>query len=214
MKSNQIKLFTQIDISGRPTQYESGGCPKDHSDFYCPMYPPLNHVIRVAMRPGRSTRLTLSERPIILCEYQHAMGNSNGSIVDYWRAFERLNRVQGGFIWDWADQVRGINEMNSLCLKGLLKSKKTGDQTIVYYWAYGGDFNDLPNDKNFNINGLIDPDRKIKPGIIETKWAQQPVDIGLESLVLDRSSTGHPTSGSVILRIRSKLTFTSLSLFK
>lgn len=99
-------------------------------------------------------------RPIILCEYAHAMGNSLGNLQDYWDVIEAYPRMQGGFIWDWVDQ--GI--------------KKTTDEGIAY-WAYGGDFGDFPNDGDFCINGLVFPDRTPQPEILEAKKVFQYVKV-------------------------------------
>lgn len=120
----------------RPVQYEPGGSPPDCSDIVCPMYLPVENVIRYAVQsagvssctpgthavfgirrfflnvlyrccfPFRPLRVhRAAKRPLILCEYQHAMGNSNGSLAEYWKAFESFSYLQGGFIWDWVDQV-------------------------------------------------------------------------------------------------------------
>lgn len=97
------------------------------------------------------------DRPIILCEYSHAMGN-NGAIMEYWKVINQYPRLQGGFIWDWVDQ-------------GLTKTTVDGTK----FFAYGGDFGDMPNDKNFCLNGLVYPDRRISPALIEAKYAYQPV---------------------------------------
>ena len=96
-------------------------------------------------------------RPLILCEYAHAMGNSLGNFADYWDAFRRFPRLQGGFIWDWVDQ--GLH-------------KTLSDGRVV--WAYGGDFGDAPNDRQFCINGLVFPDRSAHPTLLEAKRCQQP----------------------------------------
>ena len=80
-------------------------------------------------------------RPVILCEYAHAMGNSLGNFKDYWDAFRTQPRLQGGFIWDWVDQ-------------GLDYETEDGR----HFWAYGGDFGDEINDRQFCINGLVFPD--------------------------------------------------------
>ncbi|HBW1038391.1 TPA: beta-galactosidase, partial [Klebsiella aerogenes] len=96
------------------------------------------------------------QRPLILCEYAHAMGNSLGNFADYWQAFRDYPRLQGGFIWDWADQA----------------IEKTFPDGSVG-WAYGGDFGDKPNDRQFCMNGLVFPDRRAHPSLIEAKHAQQ-----------------------------------------
>lgn len=112
-------------------------------------------------------------RPIILCEYSHAMGNSLGNFDQYWETFENNPRMQGGFVWDWVDQ-------------GLAKTNDKGEQ----YWAYGGDFGDKPNDGNFCLNGLVFPDRKVKPALLEAKKVQQFVKVRLED----------PNRGSILIQ--------------
>ena len=94
-------------------------------------------------------------RPLILCEYAHAMGNSCGNLDAYWRAFRdpERPRCQGGFIWDFVDQ-------------GL---ERTDARTGRRYWAYGGDFGDSPNDKQFCINGIVFPDRSPHPALEELR---------------------------------------------
>ncbi|RKX86508.1 MAG: beta-galactosidase, partial [Spirochaetes bacterium] len=102
---------------------------------------------------------TDDQRPVIMCEYSHAMGNSNGGLDKYWDAFKTVPGLQGGFIWDWVDQ-------------GLKKTAPDG----TTYWAYGGDFNDQPNDLDFCINGLVWPDRTPHPALEEFKKLAQPVN--------------------------------------
>ncbi|WP_341938199.1 beta-galactosidase [Marinimicrobium sp. C2-29] len=146
----------------RPVQYEGGGANTAATDIICPMYarvhtdlPLPESVPKLAIQkwvgePGET-------RPLILCEYAHAMGNSLGNFGDYWRAFRQYPRLQGGFIWDWVDQ-------------GLSHTTADGER----YWAYGGDFGDTPNDRQFCINGLLFPDRSPHPALFEAKRAQQP----------------------------------------
>lgn len=123
------------------------------SDLACPMYPTINRIIDYALNEQYS-------RPLIMCEYAHAMGNSVGNLKEYWEAIEAYHGLQGGFIWDWVDQ-------------GLLKTDEKG----VSYWAYGGDFGDTINDMNFCINGLIFPDRTTHPPMVEHKKLIQPVAV-------------------------------------
>lgn len=94
----------------------------------------------------------------IQCEYAHAMGNGPGGLAEYWEAYYKYERCQGGFVWDWMDQ-------------GLRKYAENGES----YFAYGGDFGDYPNDAQFLINGLVFPDRKPSPGLIEHKKVIEPV---------------------------------------
>ncbi len=99
-------------------------------------------------------------RPLILCEYSHAMGNSNGGLADYFAAFERHDALQGGFVWEWVDH-------------GILRSDGSGRA----YWAYGGDFGDTPHDANFCADGLVWPDRTPHPALHELKFLAQPVRV-------------------------------------
>ena len=132
------------------------------SDLVCPMYPPVERIIDYALNENY-------RRPLIMCEYAHAMGNSVGNLKEYWDAIEGYHGLQGGFIWDWVDQ-------------GLLKTDDDG----VEYWAYGGDFGDTINDRNFCINGLIFPDRTVHPAMVEFKKLIQPVAVQAVDLALGR----------------------------
>lgn len=127
------------------------------SDLVCPMYASIDIVTGWA-RWAETTGA--DDRPLILCEYSHAMGNSNGSLADYWSAFESERRLQGGFVWDWMDQ--GLDEI---------------DDEGRPYWAYGGHFGDEPNDRQFCINGLVGPDRTPHPGLRELAWCARPVTV-------------------------------------
>ncbi len=124
------------------------------TDIVCPMYASIADIVKWATDKTHPDR----RRPLILCEYSHAMGNSNGSLADYWDAFEKYPGLQGGFIWEWIDH--GIR-------------RQTADGTD--YWAYGGDFGDQPNDDNFVCDGLVWPDRKPHPSVAEFRHLAQPV---------------------------------------
>jgi len=138
------------------------------SDFVSAMYPPAELLEAWALS-------TEDDRPFILCEYSHAMGNSNGGLADYWAVMEKYPGLQGGFIWDWVDQ--GLVALNAEGLE---------------YWAYGGDFGDEPNDRDFCCNGLVFPDRSPKPALSECAWLFRPL-----VAEFDRK-----TRGSAALRIR------------
>ena len=125
------------------------------TDVVSAMYSTIDDIIRWA-------KAEIGDRPLILCEYSHAMGNSNGSLADYWAAFETYHGLQGGFIWEWIDH--GIRQVDA--------AGKT-------YWAYGGDFGDVPNDFNFCADGLVWPDRTPHPGLYEYKYLIQPVSATL-----------------------------------
>jgi beta-galactosidase len=137
----------------RDREFLSKAISRRTSDLIPPMYPPLDQIIKFA-RSGHD------DRPLIMCEYSHAMGNSNGGLKEYWEAIYKYKGLQGGFIWDWMEQ-------------GLYKEDKNGQS----FWAYGGDFGDQPNDVNFCCNGLIMPDRQPKPAIWEHKKLVQPVTV-------------------------------------
>ena len=98
------------------------------TDIVCPMY----HRIEDLIAWAKDKKHPDQKRPLILCEFSHAMGNSNGSLADYWDAFEKYPGLQGGFIWEWIDH-------------GIKRTTEDGQD----YWAYGGDFGDTPNDLNF-----------------------------------------------------------------
>ena len=131
--------------------YGPGG--ERSNDWVCPMYPSIQTMINWSKNKEDPVR------PFIACEYSHAMGNSNGSLSDYWAAIRRYEGLQGGFIWDWVDQ-------------GLEKRDPATGRT---YWAYGGDFGDEPNDVDFCINGLVWPDRTPHPAMQECHKLFQPI---------------------------------------
>ncbi|MHC4740887.1 MAG: glycoside hydrolase family 2 TIM barrel-domain containing protein, partial [Planctomycetota bacterium] len=138
----------------RPIHYEgAAGKPKDYwyVDMISRMYARIPEIIRLATDP-------VDDRPMVLCEYSHAMGNSVGNLKEYWDAIRSHRRLIGGFIWDWADQ-------------GLRKKTPEGKE----FWAYGGDYGDNPNDGNFCCNGLVQPDRKPNPSLYEVKKIYQRI---------------------------------------
>jgi beta-galactosidase len=167
----------------RPVQYERAGeftnAPERHSDIMCPMYPKIEYLEAYA-------KDTKNDRPLIMCEYAHAMGNSTGNFQDYWDVIEKYPKLQGGLIWDWVDQ-------------GLLKTDENGEK----YWTYGGDYGEegIPSDGNFCLNGLVWPDRTPHPGLAEVNKVYQY--IGFDAVNL---------AGGVI-NIRNKYDFTNLSEF-
>jgi beta-galactosidase len=146
----------------RPVQSEDVGL-EPYTDIFCPMYDRIHEIQEYA--EGEDPR------PLILCEYAHAMGNSVGNLQDYWDVIYAYKKLQGGFIWDWVDQ-------------GLAAKDDTGRP----FWAFGGDFGPpgIPSDDNFCINGLVFPDRKIHPHIWEVKKVYQY--IRAESVDLDKGT--------------------------
>lgn len=137
----------------RPTVYEMADIRK-HTDVFFPMYARV--PILEFYAKSKPTR------PMILCEYAHAMGNSVGNLKKYWNVIYSSPYLQGGFIWDWADQ-------------GLRKVSSTGEK----YFGYGGDFGDenTPSSGNFCINGIVNPDKKPNPSLYEVKKVYQPIKI-------------------------------------
>jgi beta-galactosidase len=125
------------------------------SDVVCPMYPTIDSIAEY----GRNGR---GERPLIMCEYSHAMGNSNGSLADYWDVITTTPGLQGGFIWEWKDH-------------GLLTRLPSGKRGF----AYGGQFGDEPNDGNFVADGLMSSDLQPHPGVQEVMWVYRPVVVSL-----------------------------------
>ncbi|MBW7883681.1 MAG: DUF4981 domain-containing protein [Caldilineaceae bacterium] len=119
-------------------------------DILGPMYPSVARILEMATNGDN--------RPIIMCEYAHAMGNSSGNLKEYWEAVRGHRRLQGGFVWEWADH-------------GIRRFTEEG----VEWFAYGGDFGDTPNDGNFVADGLFSPDREPHPGAWEYKKVLEPV---------------------------------------
>jgi beta-galactosidase len=142
----------------RPLHYEGAirydwTSDQDVSDLTCPMYPPISAIVDHA-------RSGLQRHPLIMCEFSHAMGNSNGTLAEYWDAIEATPGLQGGFIWEFWDH-------------GLVQTLPDGRKR----WAYGGDFGDEPNDGNFVCDGMVWPDRRPKPAMWEHKRLAAPVRI-------------------------------------
>ena len=125
------------------------------TDVVCPMYAPIDHIVDWARWAIETEG---DDRPLLLCEFSHAMGNSNGSLAAYVDAFFDEPALAGGFVWEWRDQ-------------GLAEQDAEGR----FYWAYGGHFGDEPNDANFNINGLVGPDGTPHPALREYMWSARPV---------------------------------------
>jgi beta-galactosidase len=135
----------------RPIQYEQAW-REDYTDIVCPMYfrlPQLKEFLEMD-----------DPRPLILCEYSHAMGNSNGNFKDYWDLIRKEDQLQGGFIWDWKDQ-------------GFLRQTPDG----INYIGYGGEFGseDIFNDADFCLNGLVFSDLSPKPALWEVKKVYQNI---------------------------------------
>ncbi len=145
----------------RPVQYEQAG-HNEFTDIFCPMYYDYDDCEKY----GKSN----ATKPLIQCEYAHAMGNSEGGFKEYWDLVRKYPKYQGGFIWDFVDQS--------------LRKDSNG----IAYYVYGGDFNNYdPSDKNFLDNGLIGPDRIPNPHTQEVSYYYQsiwatPVDLNKGSI--------------------------------
>jgi beta-galactosidase len=169
--------------STRPVQYEGEGniaeVGERHSDFESTMYHRYWDLERYGEEHG--------DRPYVLIEYSHAMGNSNGNLFEYWDVIRAHDSLAGGFIWDWVDQ-------------GLLEHDEDGEP----YWTYGGDYGpaDVPSSGNFCLNGLIFPDRGVQPAYWEVKRVYQSVNFTPVEL------------REGLLRIDNEYNFTDLSEFR
>ena len=162
--------------NSRPVQYE-GATNYANSDIQAPMYATIEETIKFAENNPN--------RPLIQCEYVHAMGNSMGNLQDYWDVIEKYDVLQGGFIWDWVDQ-------------GLKDQKR---QRSSEFYAFGGDLGgeDLQNDNNFCLNGIVNPDRSAHPALYEVKKVYQYA----------KFKSTDPKSGKIT--ITNKYDFTNLS---
>jgi beta-galactosidase len=146
---DNYKWIKQRDNT-RPVQFEQAG--EDwNTDIVCPMYPSIGNMKKYAAD-------TSKKRPYIMCEYAHAMGNSNGNFQEYFDIIRSSKHMQGGFIWDWVDQ--GI---------------KTKDANGKTFWAYGGDLGGFywQNDENGVADGMVSSDRTPDPGAYEIKKIYQ-----------------------------------------
>ena len=135
----------------RPVQYEQAG-HAGKTDIFCPMYMGYEDCEKYAK--------TDNPRPLIQCEYAHAMGNSMGGFKEYWDIIRKYPKYQGGYIWDFVDQ--GLRD----------KSPITGKEIFTY----GGDYGRYPaSDYNFNCNGIIAPDRRLNPHAYEVQYYYQNI---------------------------------------
>ena len=157
----ETRWGSEADIKHRFTPLANPTDPP-FVDVISRMYPTLEDLQGLADSP-------YIKRPILMCEYAHAMGNSLGNLAEYWDMVRARPNIIGGYIWDWIDQ--GIETQNPQ------------GQT---YLAYGGDFGDTPNDSNFCINGLIDSYRKPKPQMWEAKYVFQPAKFEATDLNLGK----------------------------
>lgn len=150
----QAEAMKALDLS-RPIHYEGYNASADMDSN---MYPTVDRVENEGKRD--------TNRSYILCEFVHAMGNASGNLGEYWDAIEKYDRNIGGCVWDWVDQ--GLRKYTGNTLPNGQRE---------WFWAYGGDYTDRPNDGNFCCNGVVLPDRTPSPKIWEFKKVYQSVII-------------------------------------
>ncbi|WP_413759699.1 glycoside hydrolase family 2 TIM barrel-domain containing protein [Streptomyces sp. MMBL 11-3] len=167
----------------RPIQYE-GAAKIDWadeelaSDIACPMYAPIEECVAHALS-GRQTK------PLIQCEYSHAMGNSNGTLADTWAAIEATPGLQGGFIWEFWDHgiLQRVDDGRPAGRAGAGLYDK-GVTAPGHRWAYGGDFGETVHDGAFIADGVVFPDRTPKPVMYEHREIAGPVRLTYDGGVL------------------------------
>jgi len=141
----------------RPVHYERAN---EFADVDSTMYPTVEWLY---------SRGENKEKPFFMCEYAHAMGNAMGNFKEYWEAYYSSDSLSGGCIWDWVDQA-----------VWKYTDRIGPDGRRERYLAYGGDFDDMPNDGNFVCNGVIEPDRAVTPKLIEVKRVHQNIMVSSE----------------------------------
>ncbi|MBQ2502066.1 MAG: DUF4981 domain-containing protein, partial [Bacteroidales bacterium] len=150
--------WIKAEDPSRMVQYEQARID-GKTDIYCPMYAGYDGLVRYATNPDNT-------KPLIQCEYAHAMGNSEGGFKEYWDIYRKYDKLQGGFIWDFVDQ----------------SVRWTGKNGVMIY-AYGGDFNRYDgSDGNFCDNGLISPDRVPNPHMYEVGYYYQNIWTDIDNL--------------------------------
>jgi beta-galactosidase/beta-glucuronidase len=158
----------------RPIHYE-GDYQLKTADVYSRMYAPVDQValigqgseeeLQKVLWPKPEPGVCYTAKPFVLCEYAHAMGNGPGGLKEYWETIYQHDSLMGGFVWEWVDH-------------GIRRQTADGQE----YFAYGGDFGDEPNDGNFVCDGLVFPDRRPSPGLIEYKKIIEPIKVEASDL--------------------------------
>ncbi|HPC95167.1 MAG TPA: glycoside hydrolase family 2 TIM barrel-domain containing protein [Sedimentisphaerales bacterium] len=174
------QAIRELDTS-RPIHYERMNSVADIDSV---MYPSVAALIA----QGRSD----APKPFLMCEYAHAMGNAIGNLQEYWNAIETYPRLIGGCIWDWVDQ--GLRKYTGAT---------AADGSKEWFFAYGGDYGDRPNDNNFCCNGVVTPDRAVTAKLREVKKVYQYVGFTLDTV----------TDESVTVKLTNKYFFTDLDRF-
>jgi beta-galactosidase len=173
------RAVRQIDPT-RPIHYER---MNKIADVDSTMYPSVEELEKEGTRD--------SPKPFFVCEYAHAMGNAVGNLKEYWDVFEAHDRLIGGCIWDWVDQG----------LRKYTDEPPDAQGRQRWYYAYGGDYDDKPNDGPFDCNGLVPPDRQVTPKLWEVKKVYQYIDVEPTEVEAGR------------VTVRNKYCFTNLNAF-
>lgn len=143
----------------RPIAYERALWDRN-TDMFVPQYPSAGWLEHIGAAG--------SDRPIVMSEYSHAMGNSNGNLDLQWQAIYKYPNLQGGYIWDWVDQ-----------------GMEAYDENGKLFYTYGGDYGEnTASDANFNCNGLLNPDRTPHPAMAEVKYVYQ--NFGFEMIDINQ----------------------------
>ena len=202
--SAAYKWIRENDPS-RPIQFEQGG-KGENTDIFCPMYFPQQ------WSEGYSNSTAPEDqKPLIQCEYSHAMGNSCGGFKEYWDLIRKYPKFQGGFIWDFVDQaLHRTTVENAECVMenyDYLSNRNDkkyplsiiNSQTREY--TYGGDYNNYdPSDNNFNCNGLVSPDRVPNPHMYEVGYFYQNIWTNFKGI----------RNGNIVLEVKNENFFRPL----
>lgn len=158
----------------------------NYADVSSTMYAPLSTIERIGREREAEAAAGKRPKPHFQCENTHSMGNAMGNQREYFNLYERYPALAGEFVWDWKDQ--GI----------MMPVEGTNGE---YYWAYGGDFGDKPNDGNFCTNGVIFPDYTYSTKALNMKKIYQPADFAMSDSL----------RGTFV--VRNKLAFASLAKY-
>ncbi len=169
----------------RPIHYDRAS-RQPYTDMFSEMYTDVDRLETYAQE--QEALPPEMQRPAILCEYNHAMGNSSGNLKEYWDLFRKYRNLQGGFIWDFVDQGLFVPQKKSDLQRtvghDLRKESGTGEYSDLQAakdFKYGGDFGDFPNDNSFCFNGIVMADRSLSPQAYEVKYLMQDLHTRLLS---------------------------------
>jgi beta-galactosidase len=163
----KASLWIKQRDPSRPVHYDRAS-REDYTDFYSEMYTRPDDLKKYAESEYKTLK-----KPVILCEYNHAMGNSSGGLKEYWNLFRQYRCLQGAFVWDMVDQA-------------IYSEEAKENPRKLPAFLYGGDFGDKPNDGSFCMNGLFMPDRKLSPQIPIVAKLQQDLWSYLDNVTPER----------------------------